>query len=49
MKHIDRYLSEPEWRFNNRDNLRIFIDTLKRIVTTDAMPYAEMTADTETA
>ena len=45
IKHIDRYLSELEWRFNNRDNPRIFIDTLRRIVTTGAMPYAELTAD----
>ena len=45
VKHIDRYLSELEWRFNNRDNPRIFIGTLRRIVTTGAMPYAELTAE----
>ncbi len=44
MKHIDRYLSELEWRFNNRDNERIFIDTLRRIVRTDTLTYAELTA-----
>lgn len=48
-KHIDRYLSELEWPFNNRDKSRIFIDTLKRIVTTSAMPYAELTTDTGAA
>ncbi|MCY3656219.1 MAG: IS1595 family transposase [Chloroflexi bacterium] len=45
MKHIDRYLSELEWRFNNRDNEHIFMDTLRRIVRTDALTYAELTAD----
>ncbi len=30
MKHIDRYLSELEWRFNNRDNPHIFVDTLSQ-------------------
>lgn len=45
MKHIDRYLSELEWRFNNRDNEHIFMDTLKRIVRTDTLTYAELTAD----
>ncbi|MCY4454757.1 MAG: IS1595 family transposase [Chloroflexi bacterium] len=44
MKHIDRYLSELEWRFNNRRNDRIFIDALKRIVTTDTMTYRELVA-----
>ena len=45
MKHIDRYLSELEWRFNNRDNERIFIDALQRIVKTDTLTYADLTAD----
>ena len=44
MKHIDRYLSELEWRFNNRRNDGIFIDALKRIVTTDTMTYRELVA-----
>ena len=44
MKHIDRYLSELEWRFNNRRNDRIFIDALKRIVTTDTLTYRELVA-----
>ena len=46
-KHIDPYLSELEWQSTNRDNPRIFINTLQRILTTDAMPHAELTADTE--
>ena len=27
-KHMDRYLEELEWRFNNRNNPHIFRDTL---------------------
>ena len=43
-KHLDRYLVELEWRFNNRDNDRIFVDTLRRIVRTKALPYKELVA-----
>ncbi len=42
VKHMDRYLEELEWRFNNRHNPHIFQDTLRRILTTDAMPYREL-------
>ncbi|MYE46066.1 MAG: IS1595 family transposase [Chloroflexi bacterium] len=44
VKHMDRYLSELEWRFNNRGNDRIFIDTLRRIVTTDVLTYRDLVA-----
>ena len=43
-KHIDRYLEELEWRFNNRNNPHIFRDTLRRIVDTDALTYEALTA-----
>ena len=43
-KHLDRYLEELEWRFNNRDNSHIFRDTLKRIVNTDHVTYRKMVA-----
>ena len=43
-KHLDRYLSELEWRFNNRDNEHIFLDTLRRIVRTETLPYRELVA-----
>ena len=39
VKHMDRYLEELEWRFNNRDNPQIFMDTLRRIVNTDPLEY----------
>ena len=43
-KHMDRYLEELEWRFNNRNNPQIFHDAMKRIVNTDPMTYRDLTA-----
>lgn len=43
-KHMDRYLEEFEWRFNNRDNPDIFIDTLRRIMNTGNLPYRKLVA-----
>ena len=43
-KHMDRYLEELEWRFNNRDNPHIFRDTLRRIVDTGPLEYDTLTA-----
>ena len=43
-KHMDRYLEEMEWRFNNRDNPYIFRDTLARIMHTDPLEYRDLTA-----
>ena len=43
-KHLDRYLEELEWRYSNRDNDHIFMDTLRRIVSTEHMTYEELTA-----
>lgn len=42
VKHLDKYLDEFEWRFNNRNNPHIFLDALKRIVSTDALTYKEL-------
>ena len=41
-KHLDRYLEELEWRFGNRDNDHIFVDTLRRMVTTGNLTYREL-------
>lgn len=41
-KHMDRYLEELEWRFNNRKNPHIFRDTLARIVKTDPLTYKRL-------
>lgn len=41
-KHLDRYLEELEWRFSNRKNKYLFMDTLRRIVRTDPMTYQQL-------
>ncbi len=43
-KHLDRYLEELEWRFNNRDNPYLFRDTLARIMNTDPLEYRTLVA-----
>ena len=43
-KHLDRYLEELEWRYSNRDNDRIFADTLSRIVNTKPLEYEDLIA-----
>ena len=48
-KRMDRYLEELEWRFNNRDNPHIFMDTLQRIVRTDPMTYRDLVDGQEAA
>ena len=44
VKHLDRYLEEMEWRFNNRNNPYIFRDTLARIMHTDPLEYRDLVA-----
>ena len=44
VKHLDRYLEELEWRYNNRDNTHIFTDTLRRIVNTEHLTYQRLVA-----
>lgn len=43
-KHLDAYLGELEWRFNNRENPYLFRDTLARLVTAEALPFKKLTA-----
>jgi transposase-like protein len=43
-KHLDRYLDEFEFRYNNRKNPYLFRDTLTRLVQGAAMPYEQLTA-----
>jgi transposase-like protein len=45
MKHIDRYLDEFEFRFNNRHNPYLFRDTLLRLLTTENLEYKELTKE----
>lgn len=44
IKHLDAYLEELEYRFNNRTNPYMFRDVLTRILTRDALRYRELTA-----
>lgn len=44
VKHIDRYLDEFEYRFNNRKNPYLFRDVLTRLMDAKAMPYEKLTA-----
>ena len=43
-KHLDLYLEELEWRFNNRNNPHIFRDTMRRILTTENLTYKRLTS-----
>ena len=43
-KHLDRYLDEFEFRYNNRKNAYLFRDTLRRLVTSEHIEYKELTA-----
>ena len=44
-KHLDRYLDEFEFRFNNCKNPYLFRDTITRLVTANAMTYEKLTQD----
>jgi transposase-like protein len=44
MKHLDRYLDEFEFRFNNRHNPFLFRDTLLRLLATSNLEYKDLTA-----
>jgi transposase-like protein len=41
-KHLQAYLSEFEWRFNNRENPYLFRDTMTRLVQTDPLTYSRL-------
>lgn len=41
-KHIDRYLSEFDWRFNGRNNTFLFRDTLMRLLNAPKMEFKEL-------
>ena len=47
VKHLDRYLSEFEYRQNNRKEPDLFIKTVARMCGTIPLPMAELTADPE--
>ena len=43
VKHLDAYLDELEWRFNNRDNPYLFRDTLTKLVGSGNISYMTLT------
>jgi transposase-like protein len=45
MKHLDRYLDEFEFRFNNRHNPFLFRDTLLRLLQSSKLEYKELTKE----
>ncbi|MEE9247633.1 MAG: IS1595 family transposase [Dehalococcoidia bacterium] len=44
VKHLQAYLDELEWRFNNRDNPWLFRDTLIKLLHADNIEYKELVA-----
>jgi transposase-like protein len=43
VKHLDAYLDELEWRFNNRDNEYLFRDTILKLIGSDKLTYEALT------
>ena len=44
IKHLDAYLDELEWRFNNRNNPWLFRDTLVRLLDAKHVEYKDLVA-----
>lgn len=42
VKHLDAYLDELEWRFNNRKNPWLFRDTLNQLLHAQTLPYHDL-------
>jgi transposase-like protein len=38
-KHLDRYLEELEWRFNNRENPYLFRETMRKLMKSGNLEY----------
>jgi transposase-like protein len=43
LKHLQAYLDEMTWRFNNRKNDFLFRDTLTRLIRAEKLEYKELT------
>jgi transposase-like protein len=43
VKHLDRYLDELEFRFNNRNNPYLFRDALLRLIASSNLEYKDLT------
>jgi ISXO2-like transposase domain len=44
IKHLDAYLDELEWRFNNRDNPYLIKDTLIKLLASKNLEYQDLVA-----
>jgi transposase-like protein len=42
-KHLDAYLDEFEWRFNNRKNPYLFRDTMLKLIESPNLEYKKLT------
>jgi len=42
-KHLQAYLDEMTWRFNNRKNNFLFRDTLIRLIRAEKLEYKQLT------
>jgi transposase-like protein len=45
VKHLDRYLDELEFRFNNRNNPYLFRDALLRLIASSKLEYKQLTQE----
>lgn len=45
VKHLDRYLNEFSFRFDNRNNPYLFRDTLLRLINSENLEYKELTKE----
>ncbi len=43
-KHLDAYLDELEWRYNNRRNPYLFRDTVKKLICAGKLEYQQLVA-----
>ncbi len=48
-KHLHRYLSEFEYRFNRRDDADVFIETVRRLCGFKPLRFADLTSDPASA
>lgn len=44
VKHLDAYLDELEWRFNNRENPYLFRDTVRKLIEAERVEFSKLTA-----
>jgi len=42
LKHLNAYLDELEWRFNNRENPYLFNETLMKLIKSENLPYQNL-------